>query len=622
MSTAPPPTAGRGPTTWQDGEKAQLLEVIAPHLEPVSFRAEDCLFRQGDVSDCFYLVDKGEVRLELRSDEADLDNESVLSYARAGSFVGEVGLLAGTPRSASAYAQGDVLARRMTVTTLEQLYLRRPTDALAVARLLGRDAALKLLASTERVAEHLFDDSPDDTVDDMVAAGVGAQAAFEGWPEERVDSLLEDVALSVSARAGALGEATVDETGLGDAGDKAQKITFASLGVYAALAGQTGRGMIADDPERKVRDLAGPVGVVFALAPLTEPVSTYVNDVLIALKGRNALIVSPHRGAQASTAQADAIVQDVLAAHGAPAGLVQLVRHRTSRQRTARFMRHEGVAMVLATGGSAMVKAAYSSGKPAIGVGPGNAPVWICDDADLMQAAHCVVESKAFDNGLVCGSEQHLVVDSAVRGALMDALRDAGAVVLEGEDSEAFVAAAFSRRGLRARFVGKPAAAIAASTGYPEQHGARLIAFTADRTRLERAYMGERLAPIVSLYEADGDDEAIDLCRWLLAQEGAGHTAVVHTASDDRIERFAAAMPVSRVLANVPAAQGCGGVLTGLLPSLTLGCGAWGGTSTTDNVGYRNLLNVKRVARMHMGNLLAARRLTSSVNRSTVAGDG
>ena len=370
------------------------------------------------------------------------------------------------------------------------------------------------------------------------------------------------------------------------------------MAVYAALEGEVGFGLIDSDDVRRVSEMASPVGVVIGLVPLTNPGPTFVNKTLICLKARNALILSCHRSAQQTGNTFGELIQQVLARHGAPADLVQWIRNRTSRKKTARFMRHEGVGMILATGGPAMVKAAYSSGKPAIGVGAGNAPAWVAPDADIEATAGAVIASKGFDNGLICGSEQHLVVDGSVEQAFVDALRGQGAVVLDDEQTKQFVSTAFEENGdLRMWFVGQSPSVIAGAIGMEIPPETRLIVFRADARSPEGAFARERLAPVLSLFTVDGDDEAIALCRRLLDYEGAGHTANVHTQDEERVRRFAEAMPVSRVLVNTPSAMGCCGVITGLAPSLTLGCGTFGGNSTTDNVGYRNLLNIKRVAR-------------------------
>jgi acyl-CoA reductase-like NAD-dependent aldehyde dehydrogenase len=274
-------------------------------------------------------------------------------------------------------------------------------------------------------------------------------------------------------------------------------------------------------------------------------------------------------------------------------------------------MRHPDVNLIVATGGAAMVKAAYSSGTPALGVGAGNAPVWVGPDADVEYAAACVVASKSFDNGLICGAEQHLVVDTGHRDELVAALEASGALVLDREATERFVATAFLPSGrLKAAFIGRSAAEIAVTADVPAPEDVKLIVISGEVDGAAGAYATERLAPIVTLYATDSDDEAIELCRTLLAYEGMGHTAVIHTDDEERIDRFARAMPASRILVGLPATQGCGGAMTGLEPSMTLGCGTFGGTATTDNVSFRNLLNVKRLARMNFTNAMNARRLS------------
>jgi acyl-CoA reductase-like NAD-dependent aldehyde dehydrogenase len=587
-----------------------LLDSLCSLFEPIAFPAGTVVFREGDPTDSVFVIDDGEVRLEVHSDEVDTD--ATLAFVGPGSLLGEIGILTGATRSATAIAHTDVDARRMSRKEIEVLYRDRPVEGLRLARLLGQAAAWRVRSMNEQHEEHLFIDQGDPVVDAMVNGAVTAQRAFADWDEERLDRLLHDLASTIAERADELAAATVGETGIGRVDDKAEKIRFGSVGVYSTLVGRPASGLLGIDTEADVAEYASPAGVVFAMAPVTEPVSTYANKVLIALKGRNALILSPHRASAATAAKADDIVQAVLQRHGTPSGIVQLVRDRGSRQRTARFMRHPDVSLIVATGGAAMVKAAYSSGTPALGVGAGNAPVWVGSDADLEYVAACVVASKSFDNGLVCGAEQHLVVDAASRNDFAAALEGAGAVVLDRVATEQFVAKAFLPSGrLKAALIGRSATEIAAAAGVTVPDDTKLIVISGDVDGAEGAYATERLAPIVTLYATYGEAAAIDLCRALLAYEGAGHTAVIHTDDEDRIDRFARAMPASRILVGVPASQGCGGALTGLVPSMTLGCGTFGGTATTDNVGFRNLLNVKRLARMNFTNAMNARRLSS-----------
>jgi acyl-CoA reductase-like NAD-dependent aldehyde dehydrogenase len=368
------------------------------------------------------------------------------------------------------------------------------------------------------------------------------------------------------------------------------------VGVYSQLEGAVGRGALGTNDDTKVTEIAAPVGVVFGLVPVTNPVPTVINKTLICLKSRNALIYSAHRMAAGVGERAGTIIRAALERHGAPADLVQWVKGRTSRRRTARFMSHPGVGLVLATGGPSMVKAAYSSGTPAIGVGAGNAPAWIAPDADLDNAAQAVIASKSFDNGVICGSEQHLVVDASVADEFRRKLAENGAAVLSDAETEQFVAGAFEPDGdLKMWLVGQSAERLAQEAGL-EKPGARLIVFEADASRPEGAQARERLAPVLSFFTVSGDDEAMALSKALLEYEGTGHTTNIHTKDMERARRFADAMPASRVLVNVPSAHGCCGIATGLPFTLTLGCGTWGGNITTNNVGHRDVRNVKRMA--------------------------
>jgi acetaldehyde dehydrogenase/alcohol dehydrogenase len=319
---------------------------------------------------------------------------------------------------------------------------------------------------------------------------------------------------------------------------------------------------------------------------------------LICLKSRNALILSCHRGALPVGNQAGEIIQSVLAKHGAPVDLVQWIKERTSRRLTSMFMAHKDISFILATGGPSMVHAAYSSGTPAIGVGPGNAPVWLCPDADLDAAAEMVVGSKSFDNGVICGSENNLVVDASVRADFTAALEANGAAVLSPEETDVLTPHVIDpeKDRLRREVVGLSAQRIAEGAGIQREGPIRLLVVPQGIEQVEGAYAKEKLAPILSLFTVDGEAEAIELCRRILANEGIGHTAIIHTRDQSLISRFGMEMPASRVLANSPGSQGCIGLGTGLTHSLTLGCGTWGSTSTTDNVSFGHLLNIKRIA--------------------------
>jgi acyl-CoA reductase-like NAD-dependent aldehyde dehydrogenase len=336
------------------------------------------------------------VRIELGDDGgASVPEDTVLGYFGTGSVVGEMSVLDRLPRSATAYAHTGVRARRIRIESITALARSSPEVALRLIAALGRGTSLKTRAINERFADLLVP-QVDPTVEGLIARAHAAQRAIEGWSEARVDQLLRALAETVADRAEELAVAAVEETGIGNVRDKAIKNRLVSLGVYERLAGQTANGLIGFDAERRVGEVARPVGIVVGLVPATHPVATFVFKALIALKGRNAVILCPSRRAQNVSRTVGALLQQVLRDAGAPAGLVQWVPAGSDRRTTTVLMRHPQVGLVLATGGAAMVKAAYRSGTPTIGVGPGNAPVLIHADADLAHAARSVVESKAF----------------------------------------------------------------------------------------------------------------------------------------------------------------------------------------------------------------------------------
>jgi len=481
---------------------------------------------------------------------------------------------------------------------LELLSDTHPTIALAMARALDRAGSPGLRATATRLLEAIADDSLlNHEVDAIVSRARAAQPVLERWTDSQIDGLLLDIARAFAGCAEELAEATVAETGMGSVPDKTIQNRFASLGIWQSLAGQTAQGALSFDADRQVMEVASPVGVVFAVVPVTNPVATAMFKTLIALKARNALILSIPRQAARVGERTVGIVRDVLIGHGLPADLVQSVKRR-GRNVTRRLMRHPDVGLVLATGSAPLVEAAYSSGKPAIGVGPGNAPAWICADVDFDRTAAGIVASKSFDNGLICGAEHNLVVDDCAAPLFAEALMRHGAAILTPRETRRFTIGAVDGRSgsLRREFVGQSAASIAAAVGIARPYPIRLLVAPATFPASDSIYQSEKLAPLLSMFTAIDEDEGMTVCRALLEVAGAGHTAVIHTMNAERVRRFAREMPAGRILVNVPGAQGCCGMSTGLVRSLTLGCGTFGGNSTTDNITYRHLLNVKRVA--------------------------
>jgi len=569
---------------------------LESYLQTVPFSRGTCLMREGSPGDACYLIVSGEVRVEV--ERPDFDSNGVVSFMGPGAVCGELGLLDDSPRSASVYAHTDVVARCLSADALRELCERDPTAGIMMLRWLSRNAAEKARAFSKDLEEFIFTDEPDPVVDALIARSVAATEGIADWREDKVDDLITALATQIADHADELAAATVAETGIGCVPDKAEKNRFASLDVAQSLVGKPGVGVVGRHEREALTEIADPMGVILGLIPMTNPVSTLVFKALICIKARDALIVSCHPDAANAGATTVDLLRQVLVRHGAPADLVQSVPRRPTRRTTAALMRHPGVSMILATGGTAMVKAAYSSGTPAIGVGPGNAPAWVYADADAEAAARMVVASKAFDHGIICGSENNLVVDRSVRDAFISALRGAGAAVLTAAECDRVARVAFGDRDgrLRRSVLGQAAASIAAEAGVEVPAGTRLLVAPVPRQAVPGPYGREKLAPLLSLFTAEGEDDGLRLCRQILGNGGSGHTAIIHTRSERLQSSFARQMPVSRVLVNGPGSQGCIGLGNGLTPSLTLGCGTYGRTSTTDNVTYTNLVNVKRVA--------------------------
>ena len=435
------------------------------------------------------------------------------------------------------------------------------------------------------------------SVDQIVARAVRAQHQFATWNERQIDDVLERVAESVASAAEDLARYAADETGMGNARDKMMKISFASRTVQQDLRGRLAAGILHPGRRSDIVEIASPVGVVLGLIPVTNPVATLAFKTLISLKGRNALIASCHHRAKDVGRHTAKLIREALCAHGAPADLVQLSAGG-DRARTACFMRHPDVSLILATGGSSMVKEAYSSGTPTIGVGSGNAPAWVCADADIDAAAKMIVRSKSFDNGIICGSENHLIVDSAVYDGFVRALQSAGAAVLNPTEARDLTDSVFdpATGSLRGELVGKTASQILARAGLWRERPIDIVVAPVPRTATDGPWGQEKLAPILPLLRTDDPASAIALARKILARHGRGHTAIIHSRDEKVIHEFGLQVEASRILVNSPASQGCIGIGNGLRPSLTLGSGTMGGTSTTDNVTYTHLLNIRRIA--------------------------
>ncbi len=570
--------------------------ILEHYVEVLTYPVGSCIFAEHDPGDGCYIIDQGRVRIELGSD-THADDENILGFMEPGNILGELSLLDRLPRSASAFADTDVVVRRIGLQAIDNLVASQPHIGLLILSTLGRNASLKLRHATEQLDQYIHS-KPDPLVDDMIERAVVAQKQIQDWSEERIDALLVAMAATIEAHAEELAIATVAETKIGNVADKTIKNRYASVTVCQSLTGHQGYGQLTLDKQRQVAEIANPIGVVFGLVPMTNPTSTFTFKALICIKSRNAVILSPSKQASGVSTQVGELLQEALRQHGAPVDLIQWVKVGNSRKTASLFMKHKKIALILATGGPSMVKAAYSSGNPAIGVGAGNAPALICADADLQLAAENVILSKSFDNGLICASENNLVVNSTIRANFVSELEKHGAAVLSTEESAALVREVVDavKNKLKPEVVGQAAEKLASAANIHRNYPIRLLVVPQERVSPDSPFSFEKLAPLISLFTAADDNEGIELCQNLLAIDGTGHTAIIYTQNEGLIRRFGNEIPASRILVNAPGVQGALGLVSGLVPSLTLGCGTFGHNSTTDNVTYTHLLNIKRLA--------------------------
>ena len=416
------------------------------------------------------------------------------------------------------------------------------------------------------------------------------------FSQEQVDRIVAKMADAGRAHARALAKMAVEETGFGVYEDKVTKNLFASERVYEAIRDLRTVGVIRCDGSRKVAEIAEPAGVIVALVPSTNPTSTVIYKSLISLKSRNPIVFSPHPSACRCSCQAAQVMADAAAAAGAPRGAIQCLVHPT-KQATDELMRHPDTALILATGGSAMVKAAYSAGKPAYGVGPGNVPAFIECTADIKRAVADIFSSKTFDNGTICASEQAIVTESVIEDKVLGEIKAQGGYLLT--DSEAAALSKIvvtSGGGINPAIVGRSAVTIAKMAGLAVPDGTRVLVARLSGVGPQYPLSREKLSPILAFYVEPDWQAACERCIEILEFGGMGHTLVIHSRNPVVIREFAMKKPVFRILVNTPSSQGAIGATTGLEPALTLGCGTWGGSITADNVGPLHLVNVKRVA--------------------------
>ncbi len=427
-----------------------------------------------------------------------------------------------------------------------------------------------------------------------------AQQQYASFSQEQVDAIFRSAALAAADARVSLAKQAAEETGMGIIEDKVIKNHFASEYIYNKYRDDKTCGILEEDPTFGIIKVAEPIGVIAGIVPTTNPTSTAIFKALLALKTRNAIIFSPHPRARNSTCTAARIVRDAAAAAGAPPNVIDWIEQPTV-DLSSQLMQHPSISLILATGGPGMVRAAYSSGTPAIGVGAGNTPVVIDETADIKQAASSILMSKTFDNGVVCASEQSVIVVESVYKKVRERFLNHGGLVMKKADANKVGKVLLKGGILNSAIVGQSAVKIAELAGIKVPAETKvLIAEVSDSSEKE-PFAHEKLSPTLAMYKAKDFTDATRIAAELVTLGGIGHTSVLYTDQDretKRLEEYGQAMKTARILVNMPASQGAIGDLYNfkLAPSLTLGCGSWGGNSISENVGVKHLINVKTVA--------------------------
>ena len=423
-----------------------------------------------------------------------------------------------------------------------------------------------------------------------------AQSQLAELSQEQIDAIVTAMADAVTPQAEALAHLAVEETGYGVVADKVQKNLFSSRQVYEFIKPMRTVGVVNRIDEKKIVEIGEPFGVVAAIVPSTNPTSTAIYKVLIALKARCAIVVSPHPAAVRCITRSVEIMCDAACRAGAPVGSIGWMTDVTL-EGTQELMKHRDVAVILATGGMGLVRAAYSSGKPAYGVGPGNAPCYIERSADLKKAASDVMIGKTFDNGVLCSSPNSIVVDEPVAEQMRRELVAEGAYFMSVAEMDALAKALVTPQRLpNPALVGKSAEYIAKQVGITIPSGTRALIAPLNGVGRDYPLSIEKLCPVLSFYVVKDWREGCERCIQILRYGGMGHTMSIHSKNEDVILQFGLKKPAFRICVNTPTTHGSIGLTTGLDPAMTLGCGGWGGNITSDNISPRHLLNIKRLA--------------------------
>lgn len=430
---------------------------------------------------------------------------------------------------------------------------------------------------------------------DEVKKAKKAWLEYKNFSQTKVDQVIKSMAETILPYCGELAKMAVEETGFGVYEDKLLKNRFACQEVYHFIKDIKTVGVIRSEPSSGVIEIASPLGIIAGITPSTNPTSTVIYKSLIALKARNGIVFCPHPAAQKCSNRAAEILHSAAVKAGAPEGIIGWISPVTI-EGSRELMRHPDTALILATGGSGMVKEAYSSGKPALGVGPGNVPAFIERSADVQKAVSDIFLSKTFDNGTICASEQAIIVDRPILKQVVKEIISQGGYFLSESKIQAVSQVVVTSGGINPKVVGQPAIKIAAMAGIKVPDCTRLLIAPLKGVGDEYPLSREKLCTILAFYVVNDWQEGCELSHKLLNYGGAGHSMSIHSKNEEVIMRFAEEKPVFRILVNTPSSQGAIGLTTNLVPALTLSCGTYGGSYTSDNIAPWHLMQVRRLA--------------------------
>lgn len=430
---------------------------------------------------------------------------------------------------------------------------------------------------------------------DLARKAKEAQRKFQNYTERDIDRILRAIVKSVVDNAEWLARMAVDETKYGVVEHKIVKNIFASRDLYNYIKNIKTTGVIKEDKNLRITEVAVPVGVIMGIVPRTNPTSTIIHNAICAIKAGNAIVFSPHPHAIKCSDAAAQLINEAAVKAGAPENTVSCIT-KVSLEATNELMHHEEVSLIIATGGSAMVKAAYSAGKPALGVGPGNVPAFIERSADVKKAVRDIIISKSFDNGMICASEQAIIADEPIKELVISELKRQGAYIMDSDETERVAKIVMTPKGgMNPNYVGQLPKIIAQAAGISIPEGTKLLIAPMDGYGQGYPLSYEKLTTVLGFYTVKDWEEACHLSIELLKLGGIGHSFSIHSQNENIIKEFIR-KPVFRILVNTPSALGAIGSTTGLTPSLTLGSGTWGGSSISENVGPQHLINIKRMA--------------------------